>query len=462
MSAVFDKILVCNRGEIAVRVLRTCARMGIATVVAHSEADRDSAAVRLADEAVSLGPGAAEHSYLNIPAVLYACARTGADAVHPGYGFLAEDALFASACAEIGLTFIGPTPELIGLMGDKVAARRAAAAAGVPLPPGTEDPLEDLHDATSQAEELGYPLILKAAAGGGGRGIAVVPDRDALVRTFPEVRHNARTLFQDGRVHLERFVPAARHVEVQVLGDAHGNVVHLGERDCSVQRRWQKLVEESPSGVLTPQLRHRLGAVAVALARAVGYVSAGTVEFLVDQHGEFYFIELNPRIQVEHPITEVRTGIDLVEQMIRVAAGEPLGFTQDDVVFTGHSVQCRVNAEDPADGWRGSVGEVVRFRPPTGAGVRVDTHVHAGHRVPPFYDSLLAKVVVHAPTRDEALDRMALALAEFECAGVTTTIGFHRQLVDHPVFRADQHSVDFLRRHLGEDGTLRVSPEVAS
>ncbi|OLF14502.1 hypothetical protein BLA60_01880 [Actinophytocola xinjiangensis] len=458
---MFDKILICNRGEIALRVLRTCQRLGIATVVAHSEADRDTPAVRLADETVTLGPGAAEHSYLNVPAVLYACARTGADAVHPGYGFLSEDALFARCCAELGITFIGPPAELIGLMGDKVAARNAAAAAGVPLPPGTQDPLEDLNDALRQAETLGYPLILKAAAGGGGRGIAVVADRDALVRSFPEVRHNARTLFQDGRVHLERFVPGARHVEVQVLGDRHGTVVHLGERDCSVQRRWQKLVEESPSGVLTEDLRRRIGETAVGLARSVGYHSAGTVEFLVDQAGEFYFIELNPRIQVEHPVTEVRTGIDIVEQMIRVAAGEPLGFTQDDVVLSGHSVQCRVNAEDPADGWRGSVGEVVRFTPPAGDGVRVDTHVHPGHHVPPFYDSLLAKVIVHAPTRDEALDRMARALTEFDCAGVTTTIGFHRQLVDHPVFRADRHSVDFLARHLDDHGALRAAPEVA-
>lgn len=453
---LFDKILVCNRGEIAVRIVRTCRELGIASVVVHSETDRDSLAVQLADESVCLGPGPADQSYLNVPAVLHACARTGADAIHPGYGFLAEDAHFAALCADAGIDFIGPSAELIGLMGDKVAARRAMMAAGVPVPHGVDETLDDADSAVRQAAEIGYPVILKAAAGGGGRGIEIVTDPAQMRETYAQVRHNARTLFHDGRVHLEKFVAAARHVEVQVLGDKHGNVVHLGERDCSIQRNHQKLVEESPSHSLDAGLRAELGRIAVASAAAVGYHSAGTVEFLVAPDGRFYFIEMNPRIQVEHPVTEVRTGIDLVEWMIRVAAGQTLDFTSADIVPVGHSIQCRVNAEDPALGWRGSTGRVERFSAPGGPGVRVDTHVRPGDLVPPYYDSLLAKVIVHAPTRTEALRRMARALTEFDCAGVTTTIPFHQQVLQHPVFRDDRHSVDFLDRFLDADGRLRV------
>jgi acetyl-CoA carboxylase, biotin carboxylase subunit len=457
---MFNKVLVCNRGEIALRIIRTCKDLGIATVAGYSEIDRDSLAVRLADEGVCIGPAPAAKSYLNVPAIMYACARTGADAVHPGYGFLSEDPFFAEVCAEAGITFIGPPADVITLMGDKSAARRTMAAAGVPVCPGIDRPLVGIADASELAGEIGYPVIVKAVAGGGGRGMQVVWDSAELPAAYTEVQRVARTIFHDDRIYLEKFISSARHVEIQLLGDQHGAVVHLGERDCSIQRRQQKLVEESPSTALDPELREQMGQAAIAGARAVGYHSAGTMEFLLDRDGNFYFMEMNTRIQVEHPVTEVRAGLDLVEWMLRVAAGEPLTFTQRDITLTGHSIECRINAEDPANDFTGSLGVLDRFTPPGGPRVRVDTHAHAGYRVPPHYDSLLAKVIVHGPTREAAIATMTRALAEFDCAGIATTIAFHRQLMTHPEFVDGTHRLDFVRAHLGADGVLR-GPDTA-
>jgi acetyl-CoA carboxylase biotin carboxylase subunit len=442
---VFGKVLVCNRGEIAVRILRTCKDLGIGTVSVYSAADRDARAVALADESVCIGPAPSAHSYLNVPAIMYACARTGADAVHPGYGFLSEDPYFAEVCADAGLTFIGPPAELIALMGDKPRARRAMAAAGVSVAPGIDRPLAGVAEAAEIAASVGYPVILKAAAGGGGRGLMVVRNPADLPDAYASTQQTARAMFRDDRVYLEKFIGSARHVEVQLLGDAHGTVIHLGERDCSIQRRQQKLVEESPCTALDDDLRERICQAAVAGGRAVGYRSAGTMEFLLDPGGDFYFMEMNTRLQVEHPVTEMRTGLDLVEWMIRIAAGEKLPFRQQDIRMSGHAIECRINAEDPSRDWQGFPGRLDRFVPPSGPRVRVDTHGYPGYQIPPHYDSLLAKVIVHGPSRDAALAAMARALAEFDCAGVPTTIPFHRQLMAHPQFRAGAHRLDFLQ-----------------
>jgi len=457
-----EKVLVANRGEIAVRIVRACRDMELPVVVAHSAADRDSLATRLADETVCIGPGAAGRSYLNIPALVYAAARSGADAVHPGYGFLAEDTYFAQVCADAGLTFIGPSAEVIALMGDKIAARAAAASADVPILPGSPGAVSDLTDALGWASRIGYPVVLKAAAGGGGRGLRVVRKAAGLPGALADLRRAARTLFFDDRVYVEKLASAARHVEVQILADAHGTVLHLGDRDCSVQRRHQKLVEESPSTALGPARREEICAAAVRLAARIGYVSAGTVEFLLGADGEFQFLEMNPRIQVEHPVTEMRSGVDLVQWMIRIAAGEPLEFGQADVALRGHVLECRINAEDPARDWQGSFGRLETFTPPGGRDVRVDSHAYPGYQLPPFYDSLLAKVIVRGDSRVEALRRMERALAELECAGVRTTREFHRELMRHPVFRAGRHTQDFLDRYLSPDGGLRVDPEAGS
>ncbi len=459
---MLDKLLICNRGEIAVRVLRACRELGIPTVIAHSTADRDSLAVQLADEAFCIGPGPAARSYLNVPAILYACARTGATAVHPGYGFLSEDADFAEACESVGLTFVGPSSAVIRLMGDKIAARSAMARIGVPCAAGTANPVSDVDAATAAAAECGYPVVIKAAAGGGGRGMKVVTGPEALPAAFTTLRHEARAMFVDDRVYVERYIERARHVEVQVLADRHGNVVHLGERDCSIQRRHQKLLEESPCPSISEEVRQRLCGAAVRAAATIGYTSAGTVEFLLDDRGDFFFLEMNTRIQVEHPVTELRTGIDLVGWMLRIAAGERLSFTQEEIRPVGHAVECRINAEDPEHGWAGSAGHITELRLPGGTGVRVDTHAYPGYRMPPYYDSLLAKLTVHAADRESALHRMDRALRELVCTGVTTTAGFHRDLVRHPVFRNDDHRLDFVERYLDAGGRLRTdTPEPA-
>lgn len=459
---MFKKILVCNRGEIALRIIRTCRDLGIKTVQIYSKADADSRPVELADEAVLIGPPAAARSYLHIPSIIHACLMTGAEAVHPGYGFLSQDTYFAEICADSGITFIGPSPQVMEMMGDKSSARKLMGDAGLPAPGGTEQPLVNYEQARDRAEQVGYPIILKASAGGGGRGMQVVERREDLAGALEDVRNTAQAVFKDNRVYLEKFIRDARHVEIQVMGDSFGNAVYLGERDCSIQRRQQKLIEESPSTYIDDDLRRRMGEAAVAGAKAIGYSSAGTMEFLVDPEKNFYFMEMNTRIQVEHPVTETTTGFDLIELMIRVASGEPLPMRQEDIVPRGHAIECRINAEDPANNWTGASGTVSRFIPPGGPRVRVDTHGYSGYNVPPYYDSLLAKVIVHGKDRDDAMDIMLRALREFTIDGVKTTIPFHQQLLQHPVFRSGQYYLDFIEKYMNADGTLTVPERAAA
>jgi acetyl-CoA carboxylase, biotin carboxylase subunit len=438
---MFSTVLVANRGEIALRVVRTCRELGIRVAVAYSTVDRDSAAVRLADKAICIGPAWAKRSYLNIPAIIEAARACGADAIHPGYGFLSENPDFAEVCADNGITFIGAPPEVMRCLGDKCAARVMMAVAGLPILPGAMEPVSDAREAHRFAGEIGYPLIIKAAAGGGGLGMRVVWNATDLDRDYHQTTTTAKAVFGNGPVYLERFLPTARHVEIQVLCDGHGGVVHLGERDCSVQRRHQKLIEETPAPNLPAGLAGKLSAAAVEGARAAGYVGAGTFEFLVDTAGRFYFIEVNARIQVEHPVTEMVTGIDLVYEQLRIAAGERLGFSQEDVRPSGAAIECRVNLEDPARHFMPRPGRVEEFVPPGGPFVRVDTHGFAGYQVPRFYDSLLAKVIVWAPDRARALDRMRRALGEFRIAGpeITTTIPFLHRVLEHPEFVLATH-----------------------
>ncbi|MBB5919571.1 acetyl-CoA carboxylase biotin carboxylase subunit [Actinoalloteichus hoggarensis] len=441
----FDTVLIANRGEIALRVVRTCREMGIRSVVVHSTADRDSAAVLAADESVQIGPAAPKRSYLFAPAIIEAALQTGAQAVHPGYGFLSEDPDFAEICARNDLVFVGPRPEVVSRLGDKALARSLMSDAGLPVLPGTIEPVRSAGEVVEEANRIGLPLIIKAAAGGGGRGMAVVREWAELLPTYRTTRAAARAVFGDERVYLERFWEKARHVEVQIIADEHGNVVHLGERDCSVQRRHQKLVEESPAPGLSRDLARRLAEHAVRGARAAGYTGAGTFEFLVDGD-EAAFIEVNCRIQVEHPVTEAVTGIDLVREQLRVAAGMPLSFAQDDVELRGVAVECRVNAEDPARDFAPCPGELSEFVPPGGQFVRVDTGAYPGWRVPPDYDSLLAKVIAWAPDRPQALARMDRALQEFRIRGrgVHTTKELLREVLVHPSFQRAEHTTSFL------------------
>ncbi|MGH7314501.1 MAG: acetyl-CoA carboxylase biotin carboxylase subunit [Candidatus Rokuibacteriota bacterium] len=429
------RVLVANRGEIAVRVIRACRTLGLETVAIYSEADRGALHTRLADRAVCVGPPPASASYLNVPSILATARGTGCDAVHPGYGFLAENAAFATACLEQGLRFVGPPPDAIRLMGDKLEARRLAARLGVPVVAGSPGPVRSLDDAAA----IGYPLLLKASAGGGGRGMRLVRTASELGPQIERAAAEARAAFGDGTLYAERYLERVRHVEIQVLADVRGGVVHLGERDCTLQRRHQKILEEAPSPAVSPSLRRSLTEAALTLARAVEYRSAGTVEFVLDPSAErFYFIEMNTRIQVEHPVTEMITGLDLVALQLRLAAGEPLPFGQADVRFTGHAIECRINAEAPEEGFRPCPGAVTVWAMPTLEGVRVDTHVEPGAVVPPFYDSLLAKVVAHGADRAAAIARLRDALAAFQVEGVSTTIGFHRRILDHPDFVANR------------------------
>jgi acetyl-CoA carboxylase biotin carboxylase subunit len=442
---VFKKILIANRGEIALRVIRACRELEVQTVAVYSEADRESLHVRFADDDVCIGPPAPRDSYLNTPRIIAAAEIAGADAIHPGYGFLAENAEFAETCAASNLTFIGPTPHQIRVMGDKAAARHAMAAANVPIIPGTPGPVDDPELALAAAMEIGFPVIIKAAAGGGGKGMRVSRDPDDFARSFQLARSEAMSAFGNGEVYIEHYLAAPRHVEFQVFGDQHGNVIHLGERDCSVQRRHQKLVEEAPSPGLTPELRERMGDVAVRAAKAIDYVGAGTIEMLLDEDGSFYFMEMNTRIQVEHPVTEMLTGLDLVKEQIRVAAGEPLS------VLTlpplrGHVIECRINAEDPARNFQPSPGRITTFHPPGGPGVRLDTHVYAGYTVPPYYDSLLGKLICEGRDREEARRRMQIALESFIIEGVTTTIPFLGRVMANPRFIAGDVDTKFLER----------------
>jgi acetyl-CoA/propionyl-CoA/long-chain acyl-CoA carboxylase, biotin carboxylase, biotin carboxyl carrier protein len=436
--APFSKVLVANRGEIAVRIFRTLRDLGIGTVAVYSEVDRGSLHVAAADEAYLLGPGPASQSYLNQERILDVAARAGAEAVHPGYGFLAENAGFARAVGRAGLVWIGPPADAIETMGSKTAAREQMRAAGVPVVPGTTSPVESPDDVVSLGEELGWPLAIKAAAGGGGKGLKVVAGPDEAERALESARREGQAYFSDPTVYVERYLEDPRHVEVQVLADAHGNVIHLGERDCTIQRRHQKLVEETPSPAVDDELRERIGAIAVDAARAVRYRSAGTIEGLLSREGEYFFLEMNTRIQVEHTVTELATGLDLVREQILIAAGEPLWLRQEDVRLSGHAIECRINAEDPSNGFLPSPGRITTYREPGGPGVRVDSGVAAGSDVPELYDPLIAKLVVHGVDREHARRRMLRALAEFEIGGITTLLGFHRALIAHPCFVAGE------------------------
>ena len=442
-----QKILIANRGEIAVRVIRTCRELGIATVAVYSDADADALHVRMADEAVRIGPASSSESYLVAEAVLDAARRTGADAVHPGYGFLSENAAFAEACAAAGVTFIGPPPDAIRLMGDKTAARALMRQADVPMAPGTPDAIDDPAEAEAIANGIGYPVLVKAAAGGGGKGMRVVERAQDFQASFERARSEAQSAFGDGRVYIEKYLVGPRHIEVQVLADAHGNVVHLFERECSIQRRHQKVIEEAPSSVLTPALRAEMGEAAVQAARACDYAGAGTVEFLLDGDRNFYFLEMNTRLQVEHPVTEWVTGIDLVAEQIRIAAGEPLGYTQDELAISGHAIECRVYAEDVAAGFLPAPGPLLRHRPPSGFGVRVDAGVEEGDTVPVHYDPMVSKLTAWGRTRDEAIDRMHRALTEYDVAGIPTTIPFGRFVMRHPAFRSGDFDTGFVDEH---------------
>ncbi len=456
MTLPLRKVLVANRGEIAVRVLRACREMGLATVAVASEADRHARHARLADETVVIGPAPPLESYLRIEAILDAARRTGADAVHPGYGFLAESAAFAAACRDAGLVFVGPAPATIRAMGEKTAARRAMAAAGVPVVPGAELPAPsadgelDAAAVRATAARVGYPLLVKAAFGGGGKGMRLVGDERDVIGAAAAAAREARKAFGDGAVYLERYLERPRHVEVQVFGDTRGNVVQLGERECSIQRRHQKIVEESPSPALTPTLRTRMAEAAVAAARAVGYVNAGTVEFLLDASGEFYFLEMNTRLQVEHPVTEWVTGLDLVRAQLLVAAGEALPWRQDEIVPRGHAIECRLYAEEPAHGFRPSVGRVLLLAEPSGPGVRLDSGIVAGDEITMHYDPLLAKLSVHGPDRAAAIARALTALCDYALLGVGTNAEYLQAILDHPAFRQGATHTGFIEEHLSD------------
>ncbi len=441
---MFEKILIANRGEIALRIIRACKELGVATVAVYSEADRDSLHVRFADEDVCIGPPPGTESYLNIPRIIAAAEVTNADAIHPGYGFLAENARFAEICESCDIRFIGPSADVIRRMGNKAAARRTMIEAGVPVIPGTEGLVESDTDALRAAREIGYPVMIKAASGGGGKGMRIAWDDASFADGFQAARTEAEAAFGDPGIYLEKMIEAGRHIEVQLIADRHGHVVHLGERDCSMQRRHQKLIEESPSPAIDDTLRDAIGRAAILGAKRVGYQSAGTIEFLLDEDGNFYFMEMNTRIQVEHPVSEAVTGIDLVKAQIASAAGEHLPFTQDDIHLTGHAIECRINAEDPDRGFLPSPGVVQSFHVPGGPGVRVDTHSYQGYVVSPHYDSLVAKVICHGADRPEAIARMKRALSEFVVEGVATTIPFHLEVLDHPRFVEGNVNVRFV------------------
>ncbi|MFF3943858.1 acetyl/propionyl/methylcrotonyl-CoA carboxylase subunit alpha [Streptomyces sp. NPDC001902] len=458
---MFDKVLVANRGEIALRIIRSCRDLGVRTVAVYSTPDADARFVKAADEAVHIGPGAPARSYLNIPNIIGAAVKTGAEAIHPGYGFLSEDPYFAEICADDGITFVGPPPDVMENVGDKATARRLMTEAGLPLLPGTIEPVDSVEAAEAVAAAIGYPVIIKAAAGGGGRGITVVRRPQDLRDAYTATRASAQAVFKNSAVYMERYLEKTRHIEIQVVCDDFDGAVHLGERDCSVQRRHQKLVEESPSAGVSPQLRERLGAAALAGARAVGYRGAGTVEFLLEAgdgegggdgaRGEdvFWFMEMNARIQVEHPVTELVTGVDLVGEQLRVASGSPLSVKQEDVEIRGHAIECRINAEDPARAFAPTPGLLERYRVPGGPWVRVDTDYDPGSRVSPYYDSMIGKLIVWGPDRGSCIERTLRALAEFEVSGpgVHTTIPLHQEILGHPEFRRGDVATDFLERH---------------
>ena len=445
---MFKKVLVANRGEIALRVIRACKELGIETVAIYSEADRESLHVRFADDDVCIGPAPSKESYLRIPRIIAAAEITGADAIHPGYGFLAENAEFAETCAASNITFIGPTAHQIRTMGDKAAARKTMQEVGVPIVPGTPGPVADVDEALEFAKEIGFPVIIKAAAGGGGKGMRVAKNAEEFARSFSLARSEALSAFSNDEVYVEKYLARPRHIEFQILGDQHGNVLHLGERDCSIQRRHQKLIEEAPSPAVTPDLRARMGDAAVKGAKAIDYVGAGKIEMLLDEDGSFYFMEMNTRIQVEHPVTEMLTGVDLVKEQIRVAAGERLSITELPPL-RGHVIECRINAEDPTRSFQPSPGRIDVYHPPGGPGVRLDSHVYVGYTVPPYYDSLLAKLIVQGRDRAEAIRRMQIALDSFIIEGVKTTTSFLGRVLSHDAFQRGVIDTKFLERETG-------------
>ncbi len=444
---MFQKVLIANRGEIALRVIRACRELGIRTVAVYSQADSESLHVKLADEAFCIGPASATRSYLHIPALISTAVVTGAEAIHPGYGFLAENANFAEICADHRIKFIGPSIEAINGMGDKANARETMKKAGVPCVPGSDGLVEDEEEAFELAEEIGYPVIIKATAGGGGKGMRIANDTVQLGRAIATARSEAAAAFGDAGVYIEKYLKPIRHVEIQVMADSFGNTIHLGERDCSVQRRHQKLIEEAPSPALTPEMREKMGAAAVLAAKNIGYEGAGTVEFIF-AGDRFYFMEMNTRIQVEHPVTEMITGYDLIKEQIRVAAGEKLSIKQEDVKFRGHAIECRINAEDPERNFLPCPGRVDAYIAPGGPGVRVDSHCYPGYSIPPFYDSLVGKLIVWGQTREEAIERMHRALDEYAITGIQTTIPFHLRVLDNPHFQKGDVTTDFIEKHM--------------
>jgi len=445
---MFDKVLIANRGEIALRVHRACKEMGIKTVAVHSEADANAMHVKLADESVCIGPPPAGRSYLNVPAIMAAAEITGAQAIHPGYGFLSENARFAEIVEAHGLTFIGPTADTIRLMGDKITAKQAAMDAGIPVVPGSDGAITDMNEARKVALDIGFPVLIKSASGGGGRGMKVAESEDKLESALQTASSEAQAAFGDGAVYIEKYLGQPRHIEIQVLADQHGNVIHLGERDCSLQRRHQKVLEEAPSVALDSEARAKIGKVVTDAVKAIGYRGAGTVEFLYE-NGEFYFIEMNTRLQVEHPVTEAITRIDLVREQIRVAAGHKLDITQDDIKFEGWSIECRINAENP-ETFTPSPGTVTEFHAPGGLGVRLDSALYSGYRIPPYYDSMIGKLIVHGRDREEALLRLRRALSEMVVSGVETTIPLHLALLDEPAFLSGDYHIRWLESWLAE------------
>jgi len=445
---LFSKVLIANRGEIALRIIRACQELGIKTVAVYSTADKDSLHVKAADEKVCIGAPPARESYLNIANIIAAAQNKGVDAIHPGYGFLAENAYFAELCDTHGFKFIGPKSQVISLMGDKVKARQLVSKVGVPLVPGSNGAVNSFDDAVAVAREIGYPVMIKASAGGGGRGMRLAHNEESLKESLEMARMEAGAAFDNNEVYIEKYISEPRHIEFQILGDEHGNIIHLGERDCSLQRRNQKLLEEAPSSFLNEEMRKRMGEVAVKAAQAAGYYSAGTVEFLVDNNHNFYFIEMNTRIQVEHPVTEMVTGVDIVKEQIRIAAGEHLSYTQEDIKINGHAMECRINAEDPDNDFRPSPGTVGQYLIPGGPGVRVDSSVYSGYNIPPFYDSMVAKLIVWAPNRKEAISRMKRALKEFGVENIATTIPFHLRVLDNAFFQKGEVYTNFIQRRM--------------
>jgi acetyl-CoA carboxylase biotin carboxylase subunit len=453
----FSKILIANRGEIALRILRTCEEMGIATVAVHSTIDRHSLHVELADEAVCIGEPPSSKSYLNIPNIIAAALTRNATAIHPGYGFLAENARFAEICADHQIAFIGPSPEAIRAMGDKSTAKKTMQRVGVPTVPGSAGLLTDESEARAIAHKIGYPTIIKATAGGGGRGMRLVKEESELSKLFAAAQGEAEAAFGNPGVYLEKFIQKPRHIEFQILADSYGNVIHLGERECSIQRRHQKLLEESPSPALNQILREKMGAAAVMAAKAINYVGAGTVEFLLDESGNFYFMEMNTRIQVEHPVTEMVTGLDLIAEQIRIAQGERLSITQDQVSLRGHAIECRINAEDPDHNFRPNPGRISGYLPPSGPGVRVDSHVYTDYEIPPYYDSLIGKLIVWGSDRPAAIRRMRRALRECAITGLPTTIGFHQKILETPEFQKGDIYTNFVEQLMRREEEMRRS-----